>query len=431
MSNQSYHENHHFKATSHYHANRFNLAATEFRNAINNDDGTIRNHHTNEITLRTSISYQDRLIVLTKIALEADEALCKFRSCILNNVDAGNESTQSECLVLLSKARQANEMYTNELEGMLKSLTTSHNVEEELGGQIDNEMKYLISRMRIDLALAFLVTGVSGQWLYLHKIKKDYDIVDFNERKKAGVLLHKAVRLAGCCFIQNNNYMPTWEESLAILNQIENLKVENIILQQERERLSYVLASVRHAFNIVDLANSCIKNNDVKIKRTRKRKRSSFEDHTQGKSPCTSISKKFQSNSLDIRENIARALWHWKRSTYDHDQSDHSSDTFHDEYGQCMKQAILLDSSIMSKRLSSTVKITDILMERKKAKKRIKWDEIIVELESISTENYLVLILLGCIHATMGNAKKGLHYFQKALGLDIKEEFTGMFYRHP
>ncbi len=427
----------HFEATSHYHANRFDLAANGFNQALHRHSSTRTSCTTNKISNQqtsSTIIHQDKFQVLSKVALEADEALCRFRSCLA----LGNSADSSSCLTLLTKARKTNAVYTLELEGCLKSFSNCNNNEEWQSwmspGDGLNTKNYRITKERIDLALAFLVTGVSGFWLHLHHHCDD-DASNLNDRIQSRVTLYKAIRLAGCCFIQINNdeywnFMPTWQESYKIINDIESLLSENglvPIIQQEIERTSFVMASVRNALNILDLASHSSNN----------RKRKSVELATSNNDDALStkvarygnrssndvnstLDEKNKSN-LGLGEIIVKALWHRHEAMHHHAlKEDDSLRKFHrQESEKYLTQAIQMDCSITSRRLSAMIGITDNLLEKNSIDSTAS-RRIVHNLEIISMKCSLASFLLGYVHTKLGDAQKGLDLFLKTLEFSLK-----------
>lgn len=436
----------HFQATSHYHANRFSLASDAFLATLN----TLNDSEESPSSSSSRASDRDIFNLLSRVALKADQALCLFRS----HMSRFNSDNAEEAVSLLLKAREANEEYLNTLEEVVDSF--EENVDfEDLNYSLQDENSvtnqfYIVSKIRVDVSLALLMTGVSGLWLNLHNIHNTARTEsETDSKQRAKLILCKAIRVSGCCFLKRDDmsYMPTWNESLVIIHRLlGGSKLEYVdkgtynIWLEEKQRIVSALRSVRHALMIVDL---CSSEYNTVVSRKRKRmetssgsksqklksgRKSSIENHDiinfdQGESWEESDDEEedYESSS-GIQQLLTKALWHQSQLRYyfvTKSNNNESFDFHRKNRNMFIERALELDQSSMATQISLFISMLDTLMfdeQTGSTDNLSKWTNIISKIEAMSSPSHSVLSLLGCIYtAKCSDAQKGLDIFHKVL----------------
>lgn len=216
-------------AANHYRSRRYDKAASTF------DACEIRPSEVNDI-----------FSCLPNLAIQADAALCRFRS----SSSPQNESKYSlnEKVEFLNRARKAYRIYFSALEDVVCQL----NSKETSAGVHGNED--LIDENRVQTAMAVLMTLVSIFWLELSMLPGETEKTNL---ARALSMVRYGIQIGACCFLSlcPKVFMPTWIEGIAILERIKNRLKDLNWNEEESTRMQFALKSIHHVLSIVDLSN--------------------------------------------------------------------------------------------------------------------------------------------------------------------------------
>lgn len=218
-------------AANHYRSRRYDKAASIF------DACEIEPYKVDDIFSR-----------LPNLAIQADAALCRFRSSL--SPQNKSKCSSDEQVELLRRARKAYRVYLSALEEVVCQLNGSEeNVRTPVHGNED-----LMDETRIQTAMAILMTMVSIFWLDLSMLPGETDAMN---RSRASSMVRYGIQIAACCFhsFSPKVFMPTWIESIAILERINNRLKDWNSKEEESSRMQFALKSMYQVLSIIDLTS--------------------------------------------------------------------------------------------------------------------------------------------------------------------------------
>jgi hypothetical protein len=223
-------------ATNHYRSRRYDQAAYIF-------DECEKEPH----------EIDDSFSNLPNLAIQADAALCRFRSS--SSPQNKSKYSSNEQMDLLKRAREAYRVYLSALEEVVCQL--NRNIES--GSNIRHGD--LIDEKRVQTSMAILMTLVTIFWLDLSVLPDETDVMN---RSRAIATVRNGIQMAACCFLSHSPrvFMPTWIEGMGILERINHHLKDTNWKEEEVTRMQFALKSIYQVLSISDL-NSGVESDSV------------------------------------------------------------------------------------------------------------------------------------------------------------------------